>query len=116
MFKRIALLLPALALTACVVVIGDDDAELHIDDDRTISHHQSNKLKQDHIIGNRVEDALHNDAQLMNTDISVSNQGQNIILHGELFSAADLQRAIDIAMSDPEVSAVSSRIILTLSK
>ena len=116
MFKRIALLLPALALTACVVVIADEDADLRFDDDSAVSHHQSNKVKQDYIISNRVEDALHNDSQLMNADISVSNKGQNIILHGELFSASDLQRAIDVALADPEVNAVSSRIVLTLSK
>ena len=116
MFKRILLLIPALALSACIVVIGDDDADISRDDGHITVHADSSRSKTDYKLGNRIENAIHADTELMNANVSVSNQGQDITLHGELFDASDLQRVIDIAMSDPEVSSVSSRIILNLTK
>lgn len=116
MFKRLILLIPALALSACIVVIADDDADISRDDKHPIVNADSSVSKADFKLGNRIENMIHSDHELMNADVSVSNHGQDITLHGELFDASDLQRVIDIAMSDHEVRSVSSRIILNLTK
>ena len=114
MFKRLALLFPALALSACVVVIGDDDADLHFDDEDTIVH--SERSIQHSSISNRIEDAIHADSVLKYADISVSNKGQVTYLHGEVFEPSHIQHAVNIALADVDTNTVSSRIILTIEK
>lgn len=116
MFKRLALLFPALALSACVVVIGDDDADVHFDDDETVMHTSKAKHKQSFALSNRIEDAIRADQALQYADISVSNMGQTVTLHGEVYEASLIQHAVNIALADPETIAVSSRIILTIEK
>lgn len=116
MYKRLALLIPALVLSACIVVIGDEDADIHYDDDRAVKQHEHSSKNDSYELSNRIEDAILADPQLLNADISVSSEGHNIFLHGELFSTDDLDRAVDIALLDPEVESVSSRIILNLVK
>lgn len=114
MLKRFALLFPALALSACVVVIGDDDADIHFDDDDTVVHSES--YTQNTGISNRIEDAIHADPALQYADISVSKKGQDIYLHGEVFEASHIEHAVNIALADPDTNTVSSRIILTVEK
>ncbi len=114
MFKRLALLFPALALTACVVVIGDDDADVHFDDDEVQIHSQRSVQHSD--ISNRIEAAIHADSVLMYADISVSKKGPVVYLHGEVFDASHIEHAVNIALADSEANTVSSRIILTIEK
>ncbi len=116
MYKRLALLFPALALSACVVVIGDDDADLHFDDEETVIHSSTAHHKQSFALSNRIEDAIRADQALQYSDISVSNSGQAVTLHGEVYEASHIQHAVNIALADSETNVVSSRIILTIEK
>jgi len=114
MFKKLTLLLPAFALSACLVVIGDEDADLHFDDGDNIVHSES-YLNNQRVI-QRIEDALYADPALQNADINVSAKGQNIYLHGEVYEPYLIERAVNLALADPDTQAVSSRIVLTLKK
>ncbi len=116
MFKRLALLFPALALSACVVVIGDDDADVHFDDEETVIHSTNKQHKHNFALSNRIEDAIRADQALQYADINVSNTGQAVTLHGEVFESSHIQHAVNIALADSETNTVSSRIILTIEK
>jgi len=114
MFKRLILLIPTLALSACVVVIGDDDADLHFDDGETIVHSRSQSNNTS--ASNRIEEAIYADPALEFADINVSKKGKNVYLHGEVFDVTHIEKAVNIALADPDTTTVSSRIILTIEK
>ena len=116
MFKRLALLFPALALTACVVVIGDDDADVHFDDNEVRVHSERTVQHSNSSVSNRIEDAIHADSVLKYADISVSKKGPVVYLHGEVFDASHIEHAVNIALADAEAGTVSSRIVLTIEK
>ncbi|MBT8140944.1 MAG: BON domain-containing protein [Gammaproteobacteria bacterium] len=119
-FKYLLLLTIPMLLSACVVVIGDDDGELSYGHEQDIysSHHdnESETHLSNYALPERVQNKFSDDAVLFDRNISVTAKNGIVYLHGEVFSQSDLDRAVTLALEEEDVVAVSSRLILTIAK